>query len=507
MYTGQLFVSQLTRDAVWQAATYLQIYPVIDLLKETAVEEEQPKDSASPLKHEDHIPAVVASLQEKTNDYDSDNTIVDDNDIAATFNNLNEVDSNAEKGRKKHPRKQKVTAKRLGKSPNEKIDYTAIKEEKLDEGYEKMPKSSKTSQGPVNKEEPESEIQKEMEKSQGTTKSRRKNTPSKSESEPLTRLVLRSSKRLAKKKSKSKGRSRSRKRSKKKYDFQEPVLKLKVKTEKVKVEEPNKVTMKNKKVLKIKDGDIQPTKRRKRLVTVKKENVSQKTVPKQRKVVKPCMKKKCVCRHCDKKFPGFIFLRRHLLNHHKEKFVDDWQFSRYLIRFYSGISKYIENCTVDISGHKNKYKCTKCKRAFTKYSLHCLHFKRHHMMSRHRLRGKFFTISRKLKSLENLLKRILQKSTKLEPDQTLKTTGSFEDSRPKKIKTVECSHCHKKFVSELTLKVHQKKMHGVEPPRKYRVSVAAERKARESTKLYQCPECEKYMVSQYALQKHLKVSI
>ena len=468
-------MSRLTRDEISKAATYLQIYPVIDLLKETAPD----KDFAATF---GDCTKNIEDLGDHSNDYDSENTIVDDTELIAAFNTMNEESPEA-KDRQKHPRKQSVTARFRKSRDSGDLHFTTIKQENLDDDYERVKKNNLDVR--LNKDpdfDIESEKTKSVKKSQNTAKEKRKSQPTNLEKteklqplkvypKSLPKIELRITRSRSSKLSLSKEKSKSKKKSKSKPRVQKPVKKIKIKKEKIKEQEMKK------------------------------------TVIKPHKIYKPYKKGKCVCTHCKRKFPAYVVLRKHLLVFHKQKFVDEWEFSRYLIKYYSGSSKYIESCSVDISGHKNIYKCSKCKKSFDKYSLHCLHFKRHHMMKRIKLHGQFFIISKKLKRLENLLQGIIQKSNlkiKTESQVKGKSAGSFQD-RPKKLKTAECSICNKMFVNELTLKVHQRKMHGIEPKRKYRVGVAAEKKARESTKLFQCADCEKYMVSQYALQKHLKV--
>lgn len=512
MYTGQLFVSDLTRSAVSEAATYLQIYPVIDLLKEIADENLTPNAEDKP----------ITEIPQTTTGYDSENTIVDDNELLATFNTSEEEKRKHGKGRKKHPRKQRVTARRLRKSKySTKETYTAIKVEKDDDAFEKIEKGGKNQNVTAAENEPDNNPdtvnKKQFKKSYEMPRTRQKGLSLKSGFEPSTKMVLRNSK-VENKKSKSELkeglRQKSKRKSKPKYEVEETVKKIKIKREKLKAV-ADKMTVKDKKLAKSKEKTpVKVKDKRKKSVIVMEENEpdtaiqSQSKSVKTRKVYKPSKQDRCVCEYCKETFPGFVFLRKHLLVCHKHGFVHDWEFSRYLIKFYSGIIRNVGNCTVDNKSNKHKYRCTECMNTFSKYSLYCLHFQRRHMKKNLKLHGKFFIISQKLKHLENFLSGILQARHK--KDVKLKSAPKLQNEmKVKKVKTAECSHCNKRFVNDLTLRVHQKKMHGIEPVRKYRIGVKDEKKNREATKLFPCALCEteKFMVSQYALQKHLRVSM
>ena len=497
MYTGQLFVSELTRDEVSQAATYLQIYPIIDLLKETSPDKEFEnieKPSSKPANYSKSIEELSGN-----NEYDSDNTIVDDTDLIAAFNSISKENLES-RDRRKHPRKQSLTA--IRKSGDLDVsDFTAIKQEKFDHEYERSKKVDEVDVethlevDPDYIPEPETKS-KTVKKSQNNSKAKRKSVSTNAEKDALPKAAkIHQSK--PEKKAQPKVASK-------------PMPKIQLKKTRGKGSIKKSVTKsKSQEKLKSKVTLPAPIPRPVKKTTVKKEKISEdakgKTVTKPRKVYKPNKDGKCVCKFCNKKFPAFVFLRKHLLIRHKEKFADEWGFSRYLLKHYSGSSKYIESCSVDISGKKNVYKCSKCKRTFNRYSLHRLHFKRDHLMKKVKVHGQFSIISKRLKKLENLLQGILQKSNlKIKTESTEGSEPVF-GTKPKKIKTAECDICNKMFVNEFTLKIHRKNMHGIEPERKYRTGVAEERRARESTKLFQCADCEKYMTSQYSLQKHIKV--
>ena len=514
MYTGQLFVSDLTRNAIFEAATYLQIYTVLDLLKETAKD-----DFTTDRQHGSAGAKVYTEMsdQDTATGYDSENTIVDDAELLATFNTIAEEENEFTKGRNRHPQK---ATKRSRKSRDwvEDETYTAIKVEK-DIDYDDYENDRQT----VNKNsekviadtdpdfEPYLDNQKHMKQSKDRSKRRSKGRLFKPDSEPSGSSGKKRSKSDLKEKTKSKRKSKNR------NENEEPIPKIRIKSEKVKsgkVNETARSKSKNKRVLQVKeDGPVKIVVKGNSLVKIKQEKgveTPAKSSPKKqrkvRKVFKPSKKDKCACTHCRKKFPGYVFLRKHLLVRHKQSFSDDWEFSRYLIKFYSGISKYVENCTVDIRGHKNKYRCTKCKKTYKKYCLFCLHFQRDHMKKNPNFRGKFnfFIISRKLKRLENFLCGILEAKSQSELKEKVKL--NIKD-KVKKVKTAQCNYCYKMFVNDQTLRAHQKKMHGIQPSRKYLV-LREEKRSRGESKWFECAlcQCEKYMVSQYALQKHLRVS-
>ena len=518
MYTGQLFVSELTRNAISEAATYLQIYPVLDLLKEVAVD-----NFATSKKDGDRGGKEYKELSDTDmgTGYDSENTIVDDSEILASFSTLGEEGSKVTKADNKKLKKGKEV-KESGRAAKELQGgvetYTAIKVER-DLGYNEFyeyendsqivqAKTWKNADNLDSDFEPDYENEKQRDKKLNTNSKKRKKQVSKTESGPK----IKTSNKEVKSDLAEKTKPSPKKKSKTRDENKEPltVPKIKIKTEKAKIGKEDKLNDKKKRVLQVKkDGPVKIVVKGNKTVKIKQEKVEgdlSKSCPKKQKrvwkVVKPLNKGKHSCTHCKRKFPGHVFLRKHLLACHKQSFNEDWEFSRYLIKFYSGIRKYIENCIVDIRGQKNKYRCTKCKKLFKKYSLFCLHFQRVHMTKNPNFGGKykFFLLSRKLKHLENFLRKVLEAKNKKDFKKKLKAKLK---KREPKIKTEECEYCNKMFVNQGTLRAHQRHMHGsmVPPTRNKKLGVSGVR-------LFQCSMCEveKYMVSQNSLQKHLKVS-
>ena len=513
MYTGQLFVSDLTRTAISEAATYLQIYPVLDLLKEAAKDDFPTNEQHGNPEGKGY---TEMSDQGAATGYDSENTIVDESELLATFSTLAEEEQEIAKSSNKKTQKAK-SSKKVTKDLQGDKTFTAIKfikvEKDLDyDDYENdslivKRKKRKDTDDLDSDFDPGLEKEKHVNKKSKDKSRRSKSQVSETDSGPKTRSGNKAAKIDTKEKSKPKRKSKHR------NENEEPmsVPKVRIKTEKVKVGKENKV--KNKKGLQVKqNGPIKLVVKGKTAVKIKQEKregaqsmSSPKREKKVLKVFKP-LNKNYSCAHCKRKFAGHVFLRKHLLVRHKQSFNEDWEFSRYLIKFYSGISKYVENCTVDIRGHKNKYKCTKCKKVYNKYSSYCLHFQRDHMTKNPNFGGKykFFLISRKLKRLEIFLRRVLEAKSKRHLKQKLKARMK---KREPKVKTAECEHCNKKFVNQMTLRAHQKHMHGIQVPSKKYNKRDLKRVSTE-LKLFPCPLCEleRYMISQNVLQKHLKVS-